>query len=328
MNLASSQKLKYLKFHKIGEIPELDNTYKSNNVKRNRIKKSKISKKAFNNNLFIDNISSSKKTFLNNNITKNILNTKVNKKDYPYNMNENQIYEIFLKINNNSDSELNSLSYKSAIKIDKRTYLEYYLSLLRTKHLLFFSFWPKFDYNSKILKIFLFFFEFTLTFFVNALFFNDDTMHKIYEDKGSFDFIYNIPQILLSSLISGFIKGLIQFLSLTSSNLINMKKDIDNNNIEIKKHETLKKIKVKIVIFFLITLPLLIAFWLYLSCFCAVYKNTQIHLIKDTLISFLTSMITPFWIYILPGIFRLSALNNKKKDKELMFKFSNFLQII
>ena len=50
---------------------------------------------------------------------------------------------------------------------------------------------------------------------VNALFFNDDTMHKIYEEKGSFDFIYNIPQILYSSLISGFINGLIRTLAVT-----------------------------------------------------------------------------------------------------------------
>ena len=49
---------------------------------------------------------------------------------------------------------MNKLSYNSAIKIDKKTYLEYYLSLLGTKHLFIFSFWPVFDYNSQILKKF------------------------------------------------------------------------------------------------------------------------------------------------------------------------------
>ena len=48
-------------------------------------------------------------------------------------------------------------------------------------------------------------------------------MHKIYTEKGSFDFIYNIPQILYSSLISGFINALIQALSMTESNLIKLK---------------------------------------------------------------------------------------------------------
>ena len=84
----------------------------------------------------------------------------------------------------------------------------------------------------------------------------------------------------------------------------------------------------KYVLFFIISSILLVAFWFYLACFCAVYKNTQIHLIKDTVISFGTSMIYPFGIYLFPGIFRLPALHYKKQDKEFMFKLSKALQLI
>ena len=157
-------------------------------------------------------------------------------------------------------------------------------------------------------------------------YFYDETMSKIYEEKGTFNFINNIPQILYSSFISGFIDGLIQSLALTDSKFITLKHNIDRKKVIIKKLKTLKEIKLKVALFFIITLPLLLIFWFYLACFCAVYKNTQLHLIKDTVISFGTSMITPFWIYIFPGIFRLGALNAKKKDKEYMFKFSKILQ--
>jgi len=153
-------------------------------------------------------------------------------------------------------------------------------------------------------------------------------MHKIYEEKGSFDFIYNIPQILYSSLLSEFINGIIQNLALINSNIIILKKNTDKRNIRRRKQETLKTIKIKFDLFFIITLPLLVAFWFYLACFCAIYKNTQLHLIKDTVISFGTSMITPFGIYIFPGIFTLYALKAKKKDKEIMFKFSKLLQML
>ena len=218
-------------------------------------------KNIFHNNLnFNINVSSKNIKFNKNNISNKVKSSVINKSKYPYNMNENQIYEIFLKINSNSDSEINELDYNSSIKIDKRTYFQYYLSLLKTKHLLFFSFLPSFDYNSQMIKIFLFFFEFALSFLVNALFFNDDTMHKIYEEKGSFDIIYNIPQILFSSLISGFIDSSIQELALTDSNIISLKQKTDNNNINIKKKKTLKVIKIKIVLFFIITFLLLIAF--------------------------------------------------------------------
>ena len=66
-------------------------------------------------------------------------------------------------------------------KYDKRTYCEYYISLLKTKHSLFFSFCYNSDYNSRIIKIDLFFIEFTIFYTTNALFLDDNTMHKIYE---------------------------------------------------------------------------------------------------------------------------------------------------
>ena len=41
--------------------------------------------------------------------------------------------------------------------------------------------------------------------------------------KVDFYFIYNIPHILLSSIISGFINGIIEILALTDSLLISLK---------------------------------------------------------------------------------------------------------
>ena len=116
------------------------------------------------------------------------------------------IVENNLKININSilqnrDFELNLLNYIEAIKLDHRSYCEYYISLIKYNHPIIFSFIPFDDYNSYIIKLFLFFFSFCLDFTINALFFTDDTMHKIYKDKGKFDLLYQIPQILYSTLI-------------------------------------------------------------------------------------------------------------------------------
>ena len=241
-------------------------------------------------------------------------------------LNEEQIYQIFLLIYKYIDYEINSLSYKDAIQLDNRNYFMYYISLIRTQHLLFFSFLPSFDYNSQILKIFLFFLNFTINFTVNALFFNDDTMHKIYIDGGSFNFIYNIPQILYSSLISGLFNSIIRMLALSDSNLIELKNKSNKQNIISKASQVTNRLKVKFVLFFIISFILLVFFWFYLACFCAVYKNTQIHLIKDTLISFGTSMLYPFGIYFLPGIFRIISL--KGKNRNFLYNFSKLLQMI
>ena len=128
-----------------------------------------------------------------------------------------------------TDSELNSLPYNEAIILDKRTYWQYYVSLLKKYHLLLFSFYPNKDYNSRIIKIFLFFFFFSAHFTINALFYTDSTMHQIYEDEGAFNFIYQIPQILYSSIISALIGTLVKFFSLSEKNILQVKQEKKKN---------------------------------------------------------------------------------------------------
>ena len=172
----------------------------------------------------------------------------------------------------------------------------------------------RFDYNS----ISLFLFQ------QNHYFFNDATIHKIYEGKGAFIFIYNLSQIIYSFLISGFINGSITILSTTDLNIIELKNKSNKKNVYKMKKTLLNKVTIKIFYFFIISLKFLSAYLIYLTWFCYVYKNTQIHLIKDTCFNFGTSKIILFIIFILSGLFRLSALKTKKKryDKECMVKLS------
>ena len=69
-------------------------------------------------------------------------------------------------------------------------------------------------------------------------------------------------------------------------------------------------------------------FWYFISCFCAAYKNTQIILIEDTLISFITSMIYPLGLKLLPGMVRIPALKAPNKDKKYNYKISRILNLL
>ena len=84
---------------------------------------------------------------------------------------------------------------------------------------------------------------------------------------------------------------------------------------------------IKYITFFVTGILFLILFWYYLSSFCAVYKNSQVILIKNTFLSFLVSLLYPFIINILPGIFRIPSLGNNN-DKELFYKISKFIQLL
>ena len=257
--------------------------------------------------------------FVKNNKKKNLNNiciSKNNKKNK--NIDENK---------GKNDYELNTLPYKDALKYDKRTYWEYYFSLIRTKHSLVFTFYTKTDYNSRLIKVSLFFFLFALVFTVNALFFNDSTMHQIYEDEGKFNFVYQIPQILYSAIISSAIKIILTNLSLTEKKIIKIK---EQKTLGIALNETrifLKCLKIKFIFVFLFQFIFLLLFWYYLSCFCAVYKNTQLFLIEDTFISFGTSLLYPFIIYLIPGVFRIPSLNSVNNKRECMYTISKLIQL-
>ena len=230
--------------------------------------------------------------------------------------------EIILK----KDFELNSLDYEEAFKFDHRNFYQYYLSLLKNKHPIIFSFGSYIDYNSRIIKMFLFFFSFILDLAINALFFTDDTMHKIYQDKGKFNFLYQIPQILYSTLISRFIDSIIRNFALTQDNIVEFKQHKEKKDLNKKYQTLLRTLKIKFILFFVLAFMLLIFLSYYVTCFCGIYVNNQIHLIKDSLISLLISLLIPFVIYLLPGIFRISSLRLIKPNRKFLYKFSLYIE--
>ena len=198
------------------------------------------------------------------------------------------------------DEEINELSYNLALIYDKRNFCQYYISLIKTKHILFLALFNCNDYNSGIIKIDLFFIGFAIEYTANALFYHDNTMHKIYQNKGQFDLETQLPIIVYSILISMILNLPWNFLALTNDAVISLKQSNLKTNI-MKKLRNLKYVlTIKFILFFIIGLLLLIFFWYYLSMFCVIYRNTKLHLLKDTLMSFGLSLIIPFIFYLFP----------------------------
>ena len=268
----------------------------------------------------------SSKILMNKN-TININNDNDNKNEKNLNQEpEKKEEKVIKEFKDLNDYEINSLDYQDAIEIDKRSYVQYYWSLIKTKHLLVFTFYPTKDYNSYIIKIELFLFAFALYLTVNALFFTDDTIHKIYEDEGIFNFIYHFPQIIYSTIISAVINIIVKKLSLTEKQIVELKGEKNSIDFDSKILKLVKFLRLKFILFYIISGIFLLFFWFYLSCFCAVYRNTQNHLIKDTLLSFILSLLYPFVLNLLPIVIRIPAI--KSRDKELVYKISKIIQII
>ena len=227
-----------------------------------------------------------------------------------------------------NDEELNNLEYLLAIEYDKRTYFQYYCSLLKKKQLILFSFFPNTDFNLLPLKISLFFMSFAIYFTIHGFFFSDKTMHKIYKDSSAFNIIFQIPIMFYSTIVSTFLNMLLKLLSLSEKNILTMNQEKDYSNAIIKSNKIQKCLKIKFFLFFLISFFILSFSWYFISCFCLVYINTQLILINDTILSFGLSMLYPFGLNLLPGFFRIPALRANKKDKKCLYKLSNIIALI
>ena len=311
--------------------------------KKERAKTNELNKIENNKKDIISNPIKKEKKIINindNNNCKNILN--INKKSRKIkeqriltsniqSMNEFKKEEIIEKtkeIMSYNGEELNYLEYKLALKYDKRKYCQYYISLLKSKHILISTFYNNNDYNSKIIKLDLFIFSFALYYAINTLFFNDNTIHQIYEDKGSYNIIKKFPIIIYSLLISSLINTFFKKLALSQELILKFKSNKKEADLEKRKDILDKKLKIKFILYFIISSLFLVFFWYYISVFFAVYINTQLHLIKDTSISFILSLIYPLAIYLLPGIFRINALSDTKHNKKYLYNFGKIIQKI
>ena len=279
------------------------------------------SKKSINNEIF-----KSRKT-INNKISKSrntLTNRDLKSKNSIINNKNNKIRKNILL----NDYEMDTLNYKDAIKFDKRTYFEYYFSLLKRKHIILFAFFPNNDYNIVTIKISLFILSLSWYFTINALFFTDDSMHNIYSNNGEFIIFNQLPKILCSAFISLTIQKILKLLCISEYDILKIKREKTLIIAKKKSHDIKKCLYRKFLIFFILSFCCMAVFWYFITCFCAVYANTQIILIKDILISYGISMIYPFLINLVPGIFRIRSLKASKKDKEFVYRIGNLVAII
>jgi hypothetical protein len=151
----------------------LKNTIVKKGKDKKKNKKSKFDNMSFNDNKINNQNIFSPKKFI------HYSSAGLAKKKKNKNKNLDKINKKNNIIKNYNNQELNDLKYDLAIDLDKRTYFQYYCSLLKKKHMILFTFFPSDDYNLMTMKISLFLLTFSLYFTIDGFFFTDETMHNI-----------------------------------------------------------------------------------------------------------------------------------------------------
>ena len=262
----------------------------NSNSKRNSSKKSKLNK-----------LTSSQRKIHKKNKTKKVQNTK------------NIKY---------SDYELNGMEYEKAIKSDKRSLFQIYISMLKREHLIIFTFCNCKDYNLLSVKLSRFIFLIVGDMALNTFFFSDESLHKLFLNYGKYNFVQEIPQIIYSTIISSIIEIFLCFSSITDKYFYSLKSYFMRGEKN-KVIKTLKCINIKLIIFYIFIFIFYIIYWYIISVFCGVYRNTQITFIKDSILSLSLGLLYPLILYFISACFRVCSLKNKKNRLKCLYKLSN-----
>ena len=224
--------------------------------------------------------------------------------------------------------ELNNLDYDEACEKDKRGFCKTYWSVLMREHVFLFTFFSGYDYNLFYIKIERFLTLICIEMTVNGLFFVHESMHRKYTEGEEFTFVQKIPQLLFTLISTHLIEIILCFFGMTDVHVYQIKALPKTESNGEKIIDIIDKMKNKLVCFFVFTFLLFLFNWYFISAFCAVYQNTQKIFLRDSAISFLTSMADPFIIYGATTLLRyLSLCACCKKKLGCLYKLSDLFPI-
>ena len=231
-----------------------------------------------------------------------------------------QIYDL-------DNDEKNELTYERALRYDDRNFCKYYCFLLQIGHIILSVFCRCSDYNIFSVKLGLLFMMFPINLTANIFFFTSKNIKATYTNKiEDISMIYsNLLNTFVSSIFASILLILLKILCLTHNSIRSLRKIKDVEKARKKSKWMLRCIKIRITIYYFLSYIFLLIFGYYIGCFCAVFQNAQIELIKSMLTSWLMSLLYPFGIYFVASIFRRIAIRRKIK---CFYKINQIFQMI
>ena len=231
---------------------------------------------------------------------------------YKNNYNQKKLMQLKMikECDKYTDNELNNLSYFDAIIQDKRSFFQIYLSLIKTKQLLLFAIGCKNDFNPRTMKISFMLSIFAIFLTCNTMFVNDSSLHNLFISNGNIPIFSDLSKIGYSLVISEMLKNILLMVSFPENDIVKIRKSgiqrTDKRNPVV--HKSLSMVIIRCYIFYLVNFIILSFIWIYITSFFIIFQNTQIYVIKNTLISFGVSLVAPFILCVLPAFLRTVAV--------------------
>ena len=134
----------------------------------------------------------------------------------------------------------------------------------------------------------------------------------------------NIANSVYSSILSDLTLNILRFISLTHDSVRTLRQIADIHSAESKAECILKCIKIRIVLYYILSFIFLLIFGFYVLSFCAIFENTQIELVKSTFTSWFMSLLYPLIVCFIASIVRTMSFKCKSK---FLFTVEKIIQL-
>ena len=183
--------------------------------------------------------------------------------------------------------DLQDMDYELALIYDKRSYFRMYWAYLVDTQIILGTFFTENYLNLFAIKLSFFIFTFQISFFLNALFYTDEYISNAYHNDGVLDFISGLPKVIYSFIATLVTTNLLRMLSNSKSELKKIiREKRNNNNYIFIINMKLRKLRIKLIVYFIFIFTLGLLFIYYVTAFCSVYRNSQKYWFMGCLQSF------------------------------------------
>ena len=219
--------------------------------------------------------------------------------------------------------ELNSVPYRQALRIDKRSFCQIFISIFTNEVDLLSLFFYRNPYSHYSLYVSIYLYDLLLDLTMNCFLYTDDIVSQKYHNNGQLTMLTSFSLSLMSNIIS----SIIVFVIAKLTNYCDIIEEIIKNvkykrNYFVNIIRLFKYIKIRLGIFYFLQLGSLLVMTYYLFVFCAVYSHSQGSIFINYLIGTLISLATSTGLTIIITLLRAISIKHRSV---VLFNVSKYL---
>ena len=235
--------------------------------------------------------------------------------------------DINIDMNEYMKTDPDTMDYDDAIRMDKRTFCQYFVSKIMSEQLILSTFCNNDILKPKSVKILLLILDIDLYLCINGLFFNENYISEMLESENDTvgSFINRIIDRIFIITFTGVIINYITDFFYVEENKIKKLFKREKDNSLILKYEIIQAVKdvyIRFNIFFIISGVIMIFSLYYVFCFNNVYPSIAFEWIKSSLIIIFVMQIIPILFSFFDTSIRFISFKCKS---ERLFRLSSIL---